>query len=1089
MASKKPASKQSGGLLAGLARGLGLAKPAPKKAAKAAAKPAKAAAKAKPVAKKAAKPAAKKAPAKKPATKKAAPKTKPVAKKVIAKPAAKKAVAKPVKAAPKKPAAKVKPAPKPAAKKVATKPASKKTAAKPAAKPIPKAPATKKVAAPAKPATTAVAPKNPKLAPKEAIDRRVAELAKPVFKPSLNREKPAGKVESAERGIPQLDSEIFDQAYDAAKVEPDMSRLWDYFELGKASGKSAKNAFTMMLPPPNVTGVLHLGHAATIAIEDIMARSARMQGKDVLWLPGTDHAGISTQVVVEKNLAKEGLNRHDMGREKFLEKVWEWKDYSHGVISKQIQSLGGSLDWSRERFTLDAGYQKAVFEAFKRLYDKGLIYRKKRLVNWDPVLQSVVSDLEVIHKEEEGSLYFVRYFVNATDRSICVATTRPETMLGDVAVAVHPDDPRYQEFIGKKLILPIANRLIPVIADKRVDMHYGTGAVKLTPAHDPLDAQIAETHNLPSIVVIGPHGRMTKHAGKFRGIPIHEARKSIIRYLDDIGNLEKVQKHLHNVAYSERTGMKIEPLESMQWFVSMKPLAELAMKSVRRGEIEFVPARFEKEFMGWMENLQDWCISRQLWWGHQIPVWYLKKVQPMKKYEKYPEIVVSEQDPGLAGEYKGAAYEQDPDVLDTWFSSGLWPFATLGWPDKTKDLETFFPNTILETGRDILFFWVARMITMSLGLVGKVPFKTVYLHGLVVDEDGQKMSKSKGNGVDPLDMIREYGTDALRLALISGSTPGTDTRFGLSKITGKRNFVNKLWNVARFILQDSKLRGVPARPVAKTLQDQWILSRLNRLIDESAAGMSKYAFAEVAQKIEDFVWKEFADWYLELSKETRNESVLRFVLAEVLKLLHPFAPFVTERIWQELTRPAKPAPSWKPALLAREATPTANKSAIKASIEAEMQAMLAVISGIRSIRNEYQVEPGRLVSATIHAGKAEATLKKHAAEIKKLARLGSLTIKKSGQPLPNAASKIEAEIEIYLPLDKLLDPKVEVARLAAEQAEVEKFLKIVELKLANQDFVKRAPAAVVEGERTKQRDATEKLKKIVERLEQLKKLK
>ena len=874
------------------------------------------------------------------------------------------------------------------------------------------------------------------------------------------------------------------KAYIPGDIEDGISALWEHAELGKATGKSKKNAYTMMLPPPNVTGTLHLGHAMTVAIEDIMSRHARMQGRDVLYLPGTDHAGIATQVVVERELAKEGKNRHDMGREAFVERVWEWKHQSHATITKQVKKLGGSLDWSRERFTLDKDYEKAVSTAFEKLYKKGLIYRDKRLVNWSPALQSVVSDLEVVHKEEEGNLYFIRYFVNATDRSICVATTRPETMLGDTAVAVHPDDTRYHEFIGKELILPISNRLIKVIADKRIDPTFGTGAVKITPAHDPLDAEIAKTHKLESIVVIGPHGRMTKHAGKFRGMTITEARGAIIRYLDDIGNLEKITKHLHNVAYCERTGCRIEPLESMQWFVKMQPLAKLAMEAVQKKQVEFIPQRFETEFLRWMENIQDWCISRQLWWGHQIPIWYKKKVQKFKKYDKYPEILVSDTDPGLSKEYAGAAYEREQDVLDTWFSSALWPFATLGWPKKTQDLEHFFPNTILETGRDILFFWVSRMITMSLALMGQVPFPTVYLHGLVVDEEGKKMSKSKGNGIDPLDMIATYGTDALRLALITGSTPGTDTRFGESKITGKRNFVNKLWNASRFVITNLKKKGVPENPIARTLQDKWILSRLNSLIVETDAAFTKYAFSEAAQKIEDFIWKDFCDWYLELSKENKNEGVLAFVLAQTLKLLHPFAPFVTEHIWQQLQMPAGKGAKTK--LLAKEKWPTANKAKIQPKIEDEMQSMLTVISAIRSIRTEYAVEPSKLITAIVYAGTHEAALKAHAGEIKKLARLSSLTVKKSGQKVEQAIAKLEAGFEVYLPIAKLIDPKQEKKRLQEEQDECEQYKALIERKLSNKEFMARAPAEVVAGEQQKLAETEEKLRKIRERLGLLK---
>ncbi len=879
------------------------------------------------------------------------------------------------------------------------------------------------------------------------------------------------------------------KAYLPNEVESEIAQKWAAAELGHAVGKVKKNVFTMMMPPANVTGALHLGHAITLTIEDILARFERMKGKDVLWLPGTDHAGIATQNVVEKRLLEKGISRDNLGREKFVEKVWEWKDKYHARISDQIKKMGASCDWSREAFTLDDDRSAAVTHAFVELYKKKLIYRDKKLVNWCPRCQTVLSDIEVEHREEEGNLYFIRYFVSATDRSICVATTRPETMLGDTAVAVHPDDRRYQDFIGKTLILPIVNREIPVVADARVDPKFGTGAVKITPAHDPLDAEIGRTHKLPSIVVIGPHGKMTKHAGRrFVGMPLHEARKAVVKYLDDIGNLEKIEKHAHSVGHCSRCDATIEPLESMQWFVKMQPLAEKALKIVKKGQIEFVPARFEKEFTRWLDEIHDWCISRQLWWGHQLPVWYCKKVPEFadkknKKKEGCQRMIVSETPPKKCPTCGNLSLVRDADVLDTWFSSGLWPFATLGWPKNTKDFKTFYPNSVLETGYDILFFWVARMVMLGAEFTGKAPFKTVYLHGLVRDEQGRKMSKSLGNGIDPLAMIEKYGTDALRLSLVVGSTPGTDLKFSETKVTGQRNFVNKLWNASRYVfgvLGDKKIE-IPSDPAPHGLPDRWILSRLNRLILEANQSFEKYAFGEAAAKIQEFVWSDFCDWYLEITKDTPNKKLLAHVLAQILRLSHPFIPFATEKLWEKFFPNAK-----KPKLLATEKYPRSLKAHINPKIEEEMQIVIAIISAIRSVRNEMNVEPARQIAAVVYAGKFEPFLKKQSSEIKKLARLSSLVVKKSGKKVENAVAKFEAGLEIYLPLAKLLDPKVEKKRLKADLKETEIYLAVIQKKLANEDFTARAPKNVVDAERAKLQFVEEKIQKIEERLKILK---
>ena len=880
-----------------------------------------------------------------------------------------------------------------------------------------------------------------------------------------------------------------EKTYIPDKFEDEISEQWEKAKVGQAqSGRPKSKSFTMMMPPSNVTGTLHLGHAITLTIEDILARHQRMKGKNVLWLPGTDHAGIATQNVVEKHLAEKGISRENLGREEFIKKMWEWKEKYHSRISQQIRKMGASCDWSREAFTLDEERNEAVLRAFVKLYKKKLIYRDKRLVNWCPRCKTVLSDIEVEHREEEGNLYFIRYFVSATDRSVCVATTRPETMLGDTAVAVNPDDPRYRDFIGKELILPIINREVKIIADRRVDMKFGTGAVKITPAHDPLDAEIGKDHNLESIVVIGPHGKMTKHAGKrFAGMPLNEARKSVVRYLDDIGNLEKIEKHMHSIGHCSRCDSVIEPLESMQWFVKMKPLATKALNLVRNQKLEFVPNRFEKEFTRWLDEIRDWCISRQLWWGHQLPVWYCKKVpefedKKIRKKEGCQRVIVSEKPPKKCPTCGNLNLVRDADVLDTWFSSGIWPFATLGWPKSTKDLRSFYPNTTLETGYDILFFWVARMVMLGLEFTNESPFKTVYLHGLVRDELGRKMSKSLNNGIDPIEMIKKYGTDALRLSLVVGSTPGTDLKFSETKVTGQRNFINKVWNASRYVFGVlGKKPEISTNPIPHNLPDKWILSKLNRLIAETEKAFEKHAFGEAVGKIQDFVWHDFCDWYLELTKEKPNKKILGHVLAQILRLSHPFIPFVTEKLWENFALGSQK----KPKLLVSEKYPKAIKVRIDSKIEENMKIVLAIISNIRSVRNEMNVEPARKISAIVHAEKSEKFVKEQASEIKKLARLNSFVVKKSGKKVENAVAKFEAGLEIYLPLEKLMDSKAEKKRLKIDLKESENYRAVISKKLENQDFIKRAPKNVVDAEKAKLREVEEKIVKLEERLEVL----
>ncbi len=960
----------------------------------------------------------------------------------------------------------------------------------------PKKKPTAKVKQPIRKPTKPVA-KNPtinsksikRLAISKPVLKRKSTLPKPLKKSATRVPKPEIAKPKAE---PKKKAELLPvtelpTAYLPGPAEDRIRDFWEATEIGKATGKSKKSAYTMMMPPPNVTGVLHLGHAITLTVEDILARYQRMRGRDVLWLPGTDHAGIATQNVVEKKLREQGISREVLGRESFVNKVWEWKNSYHKRIVEQTSKMGASCDWSRERFTLDDDASASVRHAFVKLYKKGLLYRDKKLVNWCPRCTTVLSDIEVEHREDEGNLYFIRYFVSATDRSICVATTRPETMLGDTAVAVHPDDPRYEEFIGKDLILPITNRLIKVIADKRVDQKFGTGAVKITPAHDPLDAEIGHDHELESIVVIGPHGKMTKHAGRFKGMNIIEARDNVVRYLDDIGNLEKIVRHKHSVGHCSRCDTVVEPLESLQWFVKMKPLADKALKEVKKKKITFVPDRFEKEFTHWLEKTPDWCISRQLWWGHQLPVWYCKKVpiwanKRKRTKEGCMKVIVAETEPKKCPHCGNLALIRDADVLDTWFSSGLWPFSTLGWPKSTQDFKTFYPNTILETGYDIIPFWVARMIMLGLELTGKVPFETVYLHGMVRDEQGRKMSKSLGNGINPLSMIEQYGTDALRLSLTIGSTPGTDLKFSESKIAGQRNFINKLWNASRYVFGIlGNRRDLVANPTPHGLSDKWILSRLNTLITEATTGLEKHAFAEVADKIQTFIRQDFCDWYIELTKDKPNPKVLSHVLSTVLRLAHPFIPFVTE----ELATQFGPVGKVRRRSLALEHWPRPVKARINKKIETEMTLVTTIISAVRSVRSELNVEPAKKIAATVYAGKSESLVKKHTSEIKKLARLSGLTVKKTGKKIENAVAKFEAGLEIYLPIAKLIDPKEEKKRLKIDLIETENYLRIVTTKLSNPDFINRAPTNVVVAEQAKQSEAEDKINKIKERLKVL----
>ncbi len=875
------------------------------------------------------------------------------------------------------------------------------------------------------------------------------------------------------------------KTYDFSSVEEKIYAHWEASGYFKPSNDPrspdhdpSRRPFVISIPPPNVTGELHLGHAMFVAMEDLMIRYHRMKGIPTLWVPGTDHAGIATQLQVEKALAKEGLSREQLGREEFLRRTWAWKEKYGGIITRQIRRLGASCDWSRERFTLDEGLSRAVREAFVRLYEKGLIYRGPRMINWSPGLKTAVSDLEVEYSEEPGTLYFFKYVLADNPQEyIPVATTRPETILGDTAVAVHPEDERYRAYVGRKVLVPILNRPIPVIADEYVDREFGTGALKITPAHDPNDYQIALRHNLEMINILTPEAAINENGGPYAGLDRFECRKRMWEDMRAAGLVIKEQPYTLNVPRSQRGGEIVEPMISTQWFVRIQPLAQAALQAVREGRIKIVPERFTKVYYNWLENIEDWCISRQLWWGHRIPVWYC---------DDCGEITVSRKDPTHCAHCQSSHIHQDEDVLDTWFSSGLWPFSTLGWPEDTPDLRYFYPTSVLETGYDILFFWVARMIMFGLEFTGQPPFHTVYLHGLIRDEHGQKMSKTKGNVIDPLEVMDEMGTDALRFTLLVGSTPGNDMNLSLKKVEANRNFANKVWNAGRFVL--GALAQAPAQAQAApqwTLADSWIWARLQQLLRDVERLFTNYQYGEAGRQIYDFFWSEFADWYVEIAKLQLAEGgdrafytaqTLLRVLDACLRLLHPFTPFVTEELWGHLKRAAQekgsafsPKCGWEEALIiARwpEAQPTEGWEEEKI---ADFNLIQEVIRAIRNLRTEKKVTPGKRIPATIVAGEKLAVFQQQAAAIAALAYLQPdhlALLADLPQKPENQIALVVAGVEIYLPLADLVDVEAERARLQTELAEAEKQIERLRGLLAS-PFAEKAPPAVVEKERQK----------------------
>jgi valyl-tRNA synthetase len=891
------------------------------------------------------------------------------------------------------------------------------------------------------------------------------------------------------------------KAYEPQAVENKWYRFWEEHGYFKPRPQAAgRPTFVISMPPPNVTGALHLGHAITATIEDILIRYHRMRGDDTLWVPGEDHAGIATQAVVERQLAKEGTDRHKIGREAFLERVWQWVHQYKSRIQDQHRRLGASCDWSRERFTLDEGLSKAVREVFVRLYEEGLIYRGERIINWCPVCMSAISDLEVNHIDTQGTLTYVRYPLkllegetDGTIEYISVATTRPETILGDTAVAVNPKDARYEKLIGRLAILPVIGREIPIVADEAVDASFGTGAVKVTPAHDPTDFEIGQRHNLPQVQVIGFDAKMTAEAGPYAGQDRYEARKNLIEELKRLDLIVKIEEYTVPLGRCQRSDTPIEPLISKQWFVKMITLATPAIGAVKAGLLKIVPERFNKTYMDWLENIHDWCISRQLWWGHRIPVWYCDDCEQM---------TVSREDVTICSHCQSTQLHQDEDVLDTWFSSWLWPFSTLGWPDTTPDLQHYYPTSVLETGYDIIFFWVVRMVMAGIHFVGALPFHTIYLHGIVRDANGEKMSKSKGNVVDPLEVMDQYGTDALRFTLATSSSPGNDMKLVTERVIGNRNFANKIWNASRFVIMATAgiFRGVPeiteVSP-AYTLADRWILHRLACLTSEVTRLLNEFQLGEAGRQINDFFWSDYCDWYLEIAKvqlQQDDEStvlmtacILRAVLDQCLRLLHPFMPFVTEEVWQHLYQACEPdRAQWPASALIVAPWPESNSAALDESAESEFALLQEIIVRIRDARNQANVEPAKRVPVILAAKGQTKLLAEQAPLIEFLARTEKPQLHDQLAEKPEQVmSLLAGNVEIYLPLAGLLDIGKELARLDKEITATEQEIARAESKLANEAFVTRAKPEIVQKERERLIEQQERLSKLRERKAEL----
>ena len=876
-------------------------------------------------------------------------------------------------------------------------------------------------------------------------------------------------------------SRELEKTYDPKKIERKLYDRWCENKYFHAEVDRSRKPFTTVMPPPNITGKLHMGHALDNTLQDILIRYKRMEGYNALWIPGTDHAAISTEVKVTNQLKEEGIDKKELGREGFLKRTWQWKEEYAGTIENQLKQLGISCDWDRERFTMDEGCSKAVEEVFINLYKKGYIYKGSRIINWCPKCKTSLSDAEVEHEEQEGHFWHIKYPIVGTDRFLEIATTRPETMLGDTAIAVHPDDERYKDLIGKNVILPLVGREIPIVADYYVDKEFGTGAVKITPAHDPNDFEVGKRHNLEEINIMNDDATINEKGGKYAGMDRYEARKAIVKDLEEQGYLVKVVPHTHAVGTHDRCGTTVEPLIKQQWFVKMDELAKPAIAALEKGELKFVPERFNKIYLHWLENIKDWCISRQIWWGHRIPAYYC---------DECGEVVVSKGMPEKCPHCGCTHLTQDEDTLDTWFSSALWPFSTLGWPDRTPELEYFYPTSVLVTGYDIIFFWVIRMVFSALEHTGKSPFHTVLIHGLVRDSLGRKMSKSLGNGIDPLDIIDKYGADALRLTLVTGNAPGNDMRFYNERVEASRNFANKVWNASRFILMNMK-ENVIERPDEKLLTpaDRWILSKVNTLTKDVTENMDKFELGIAVQKVYDFIWDEFCDWYVELAKYRIYHAeedpaaadcvlwVLKTVLGQALKLLHPFMPFITEEIYSALV-PEEES-------LMMSSWPKYTEELCFPADENVMEHVKAITRGIRNMRSEMDVPNSRKTKVYIICGDAAICegIESFKESVKPLMMANDIIIRPTKEGVDdNAVSIVVPDAVVYLPLDELVDLEQERERLTKEEERLNKEIRRAEGMLSNEKFVSKAPAAKVQEERDKLEKYTQMLAQVKERM-------
>lgn len=881
-------------------------------------------------------------------------------------------------------------------------------------------------------------------------------------------------------------SKNLEKTYNPKEIEPKLYEKWCENKYFHAEVDRSKKPFTTVMPPPNITGKLHMGHAFDNTLQDILIRYKRMQGYNALWIPGTDHAAIATEVKVTEQLKAEGIDKKELGREKFLERTWQWKDEYAGTIEGQLKKLGVSCDWDRERFTMDEGCSKAVEEVFIKLYEEGYIYKGSRIVNWCPVCKTALSDAEVDHEEQAGHFWHIKYPIVGTDRFLEIATTRPETMLGDTAIAVHPDDERYKDIVGKNVLLPLVNREIPIVADYYVDKEFGTGAVKITPAHDPNDFEVGKRHNLPEINIMNDDATINELGEKYAGMERYEARKAIVSDLEEQGFLVKVEDHSHNVGTHERCGTTVEPLVKQQWFVRMEELAKPAIEAISNGDLKLIPERMNKTYMNWLSNIRDWCVSRQIWWGHRIPAYYCQECG---------KVVVAREMPEVCPDCGCTHFVQDEDTLDTWFSSALWPFSTLGWPEKTEDLDYFYPTDVLVTGYDIIFFWVIRMVFSGYAYTGKAPFHTVLFHGLIRDSQGRKMSKSLGNGIDPLEIIEKYGADALRITLVTGNAPGNDMRFYDERVEANRNFANKVWNASRFILMNMEGKEITV-PNESDLSavDQWIISKMNTLTKDVTENMDKFELGIAVQKVYDFIWDEFCDWYIELAKyriyhaeedpAAANSALytLKTVLGDALKLLHPFMPFVTEEIYGALV-PEEES-------LMMSSWPEYKESSCYPEAENIVDHMKEIIRGVRNVRAEMNVAPSRKAKTYI------------VCENENLCQ-GFEEIKESSMPLmsaneiqiqsdksgiaEDAVSVVVADAVVYLPMEELVDFEQELERLTKEEARLTKELARVNGMLNNEKFISKAPEAKINEERAKLEKYTQMMEQVQERLKGLRK--